>query len=459
MKISKTLITQLTVLGPIFCSAATTRRVGLEHNLRGNENNAAIEMEAWERILSKGSMTSYKPQKPSAPKPKPPSPPTPLDCCKLAPGEREKQLLAIYSTVSKKEDILSNGTPQNKAFNWILTKDERCVCPTDTGCELVQRFVMAVYYYSTNGDSWANCGASSATCDPNGTIFNGKETSKCYSGADKRWLSKDPSCKWCGNNCDDPLYQDCITQINLDNINQAGVIPQELKNVTYLYYFSNEDGALSSTIPPELGTLRNLTLFDVNFNQVKGSIPSTFYSLSNLSTLDLNDNKLTGSLSSDICNLGKLFFLQLGNDEKGSNNFAGSTIPSCIGSIPSLGVFDVTNLGLVGSLPSFTSPNLFFLDVANNTLSGNLDGTNWSNLKNLDTLVLGGNPIDGTIPSSIGGIKSLTLADFTNMDLSGSMPPEICANRNTNGGKLEFLQADCAGTPPQVSCTCCTFCQ
>jgi hypothetical protein len=126
------------------------------------------------------------------------------------------------------------------------------------------------------------------------------------------------------------------------------------------------------------------------------------------------------------------------------------------------GVFDVTGLGLTGTLPPFTSPNLLYLDVSNNTLSGNLDGTNWSNLKNLQTLVLGGNPIVGTIPSSIGGNELLTLADFTNMGLTGSMPAEVCANRNINGGELVDLQADCSGTPPKVTCalvTCCTFCQ
>jgi hypothetical protein len=59
--------------------------------------------------------------------------------------------------------------------------------------------------------------------------------------------------------------------------------------------------------------------------------------LSNLSTLDLNDNKLTGTISSDICNLTNLFFFQAGNDDTGTNNFGGSAIPSCIGSLPALG--------------------------------------------------------------------------------------------------------------------------
>jgi hypothetical protein len=210
MKLNKSVLILITVLGQIFYSAATSQRTGLEYSLRGKESNAAVEMEAWERILSKGSMSM--PHKPTAPKP---SPPTPLDCCALPSGEREKKLLELYSTVSNKDDILKQGTPQNKAFNWILTNDQYCVCPSSKGCEPVQRYVMAVYYYSTKGENWINCGASSAVCHPNGTTNNGKNTSGCYAGADKRWLSTDPSCKWCGNNCDSSLYPDCITQINL----------------------------------------------------------------------------------------------------------------------------------------------------------------------------------------------------------------------------------------------------
>ena len=116
-------------------------------------------------------------------------------------------------------------------------------------------------------------------------------------------------------------------------------------------------------------------------------------------------------------------------------------------------------MGLVGTLPSFTQPTLQFLDVSQNELTGNLDGTNWGALTGLQTLVLGENKFTGTIPSSLGGASELYLADFTDTDLTGTMPLEICALR-TPPGKLEFLQADCAGAPPQVACnaTCCTFC-
>ncbi len=92
--------------------------------------------------------------------------------------ERERQLLALYSTVSEKEDILLGGM-QNKAFNWILTKNVHCVWPPHKGCELVKHCTMVVYYHSTNGENWANRGASSATCDLNSTILQNHHVLFC----------------------------------------------------------------------------------------------------------------------------------------------------------------------------------------------------------------------------------------------------------------------------------------
>jgi hypothetical protein len=56
----------------------------------------------------------------------------------------------------------------------MLTKNVRCVWPAHKGHELIQCCTMAVCYYSTNGENRANWGASSATCDPNGTILVGR---------------------------------------------------------------------------------------------------------------------------------------------------------------------------------------------------------------------------------------------------------------------------------------------
>lgn len=163
------------------------------------DDKAAAKVEVWDRALATGPH-SYLFHK---------------DCCGLPFGARQKQLLQIFSSVSDPRDIQTPGTPQYKAFNWIKEEDEYCLCPDNASCELVQRYVMAVFYFSTGGEKWVNCGAKSSVCDPSGTTYNGFPTSSCFDGASERWLAPVSSCRWCGNICDDMNHNTCITQIDI----------------------------------------------------------------------------------------------------------------------------------------------------------------------------------------------------------------------------------------------------
>lgn len=167
------------------------------------EQKAVAEIEVWERVLAKG-WNSYQT-----------SPLFPKDCCGLPYGARQKQLFQIFSTVSNPTDIKTPGTPQYKAFNWIIYDDDYCLCPNNSSCELIQRYVMAVFYYSTGGEKWVNCGAASTVCNPSGSTYNGFATSACFEGASERWLAPVSSCRWCGNVCDDLNHITCITQIDI----------------------------------------------------------------------------------------------------------------------------------------------------------------------------------------------------------------------------------------------------
>jgi hypothetical protein len=46
-------------------------------------------------------------------------------------------------------------------LDWITIEDEAQLCPNDDN--LIQRYIMAVFYYSTDGDRWAECSAGSAS--------------------------------------------------------------------------------------------------------------------------------------------------------------------------------------------------------------------------------------------------------------------------------------------------------
>ena len=81
------------------------------------------------------------------------------------------------------------------------------------------------------------------------------------------------------------------------------------------------------------------------------------------------------------------------------------------------------------------------------------------NLEELTILRLEGNNFEGQIPSSFGRLTSLREMYVNDNDsLVGSMPIEVCDLRNTNGGLLAVLEADCAEPNPTLECVCCTQC-
>lgn len=84
--------------------------------------------------------------------------PSPVNSCGLTPTERREQIEENLSPVSS---VLSNQipTPQRSALNWIIDDDGAQLCPDDDS--LVQRYTLAVFYYSTNGDNWRECNAPS----------------------------------------------------------------------------------------------------------------------------------------------------------------------------------------------------------------------------------------------------------------------------------------------------------
>ena len=43
------------------------------------------------------------------------------------------------------------GSPQDRALQWLITEDGFIVCPDDP--KALQRYILALVYYSTNGDS------------------------------------------------------------------------------------------------------------------------------------------------------------------------------------------------------------------------------------------------------------------------------------------------------------------
>lgn len=451
-------------------SADQRKNIRVSNKVEVDEYAAREEIDQWDRFLMSSSFSMN-------PAPAPAPSPTP-DKCGLTNKERRKQLFEIISDVSTPAALTTPGTPQNQAFEWLVNDDKFRVCPEEPVCnnKAINRYVAALLYYSTEGDEWVNCNAQTsptpAPCNPNGVKWSGGMSQPCFAGKAERWLSASDECLWCGLSCKDEEElgkafgipaQDppgCyLTDIDLEMLNQSGVIPFELQSAPELLTIRMEDGAISGTMPPQLSKLQKLAVLDLNFQNLSGPIPDSYYDFNFLIQLDLNDNQFTGTLSPDIGNLPFMLFLDVGN-----NRLEG-LVPEGLSKLNFIVGLGLYGNEFTGPMPRLNSTELETVYVYENQLTGTVDFiepresliTGVINLKEFDAR---DNFFTGEIPASFGNAKLLEFASFSENELTGVMPPEICANRNntTPPGNLKFLESDCDEPSPAVECSCCTFC-
>lgn len=196
----------------------------------------------------------------------------------------------------------------------------------------MQRYVMGLFYYSTEGDDWILCSAGDAGCTTPNTPY----------------LTAVNECEWFGSTCDADL---CMTQIVFESNNVAGTLPFELEALEGLEVISLEQGSLETTIPTNIGSLSKLRIFDLDFNTITGTIPEEMFSLTTLEQLDLNSNKLTGTLSVSIGNLINLQLLQL------YENLMVGTIPEELGLVSTLVIAEFYNNTFTGTMPGSVCDN------------------------------------------------------------------------------------------------------
>lgn len=140
---------------------------------------------------------------------------------------------------------------------------------------LIQRFALAVFWYSTGGPT---------TWGPGG------------------WLESTNECSW-------PQTFDCSTAglmefLYLDAKSLSGTIPIELGLLTALARLSMFSNLLAGTLPTELGKLTRLTFLAVSRNQLTGSIPSELGQLTSLTGLYLSSNNLSSMIPNSLCDAG-----------------------------------------------------------------------------------------------------------------------------------------------------------
>jgi hypothetical protein len=126
----------------------------------------------------------------------------------ISEEERTAQILVLLDAAGNSTKIRDLGTSQGLAADWLINQDFRKECPSE---KIVQRWVIAVFYFATEGESWEKC--SAAGSDPCGSEFP-------FDG-ERRFLSDFIECEWAGITCDD---DDCVTEIEFEENGLIGTM-------------------------------------------------------------------------------------------------------------------------------------------------------------------------------------------------------------------------------------------
>lgn len=197
----------------------------------------------------------------------------------------------------------------------------------------MQRYVLAVHYFSTRGSRWFQCSAPSDLTDPESVAQANDACTIAVAPGNREensfaWLTGNSECTWGGIACND---EGKVTRIDMENNGVGGRLPFELEQLTELQFLLLEIGAIAGTIPTQLGVLSNMELLDLDFNLLQGPIPEELFDLTNLKQLDINNNELSGTISTRIGLLKDLNLVQV------ESNFLTGQIPDELSNLLLLG--------------------------------------------------------------------------------------------------------------------------
>lgn len=196
---------------------------------------------------------------------------------------------------------------------------------------------------------------------------------------------------------------------------------------------------LSGEIPRSFGkcgSLRTMLLFS---NRFSGGLPFEVGNLRMLEVLDVSRNSLVGVIPPSIGNCVKLSVLvlssHLNGDHKDGNSFA-SSVPLQITMLPNLEILWAPSANIVGGFPKKWSDcrALKMVNLAGNHLKGEILGV-FDNCPNLHFLNISSNKISGILDEKLG-VRCMTVFDVSKNLMFGSIPNF----RNTPCQRLNLSQ-------------------
>ncbi|KAD3067480.1 hypothetical protein E3N88_35360 [Mikania micrantha] len=260
-----------------------------------------------------------------------------------------------------------------------------------------------------------------AVTDPNDlAVLNALKSS--WKKLPPNWKGSDPCrSRWEGINCTNSR----VTTLELGGI---GVRTNDIGDITSLsmlqYLDLSNNKGIRAVLPPSIQNLKNLTTLILVGCSFRGLIPDSIGSLKQLVFLGLNNNSFVGSIPASIGNLTSLSWLDL------SDNQLSGPIPVSNGTSPGLDKlvkakhFHLANNKLSGPIqPQLFSSNMSLIHIIfnNNNLSGTIPSS-IGTVKTLETIRLDSNSLSGTVPQNLSSLGTLSELYLSNNNLSGPVP-------------------------------------
>ncbi|KAB2637270.1 receptor-like protein kinase [Pyrus ussuriensis x Pyrus communis] len=241
--------------------------------------------------------------------------------------------------------------------------------------------------------------------------------------------------------------------LGVNNLN--GLVPSTIFNISMIREIGLSFGQLSGSLPANIGLgVPNLKFLHAASNNFSGGIPN-FSNASKLIQLDMKRNSLTGFIPSTLCPLRNLQRLSLNhNNLTIDTSTPEASILSCLASLRNLTTLYLGNNPLNDTLPvslgKYFSPSLQYLDLSSCNLRGSIH-MDIGNLSSLIALALDKNQLSGTIPTSLERLRNLQVLYLNNNRLQGFIPSELCQLENLayavlDGNQLSGPIPSCLGT-------------
>ena len=338
----------------------------------------------------------------------------------------------------------TDGTsPQTQAYQWMINDPflEEYPAPRQ-----LQRFALAVIYFSTHGNTWISGGNSYLAAANSDTI-----SSPASSGARTSSLPGPPGLPepppvipglvlqkltvttgnitknvspWLDYTTDECLWFNKNSLSNAETCNRDGIY-------TFLFLSNNN---LQGTLPPEMALLTNLHVVKIGRNRLEGTLPSSIFKgwKDSILALDVAANTMTGTVSPAIAewsNTLRAIHL-LGNRFSGqlfATDPSVTTAKTGVLGLSQLRILMAGDNAFTGSIPSQIStalPYLKTMELSHNQLESYIP-SEIGVLEEIRVLGLANNDFIGRIPSQLGLLSRVFSMKFQNNFLSGSLPSEL----------------------------------